>query len=359
MKRFMALGLWCALILMLIGVLPAWAADENESACEAPACFTIRIFKEKLSVEPEKSAPGRFTLYWEVFVTVVRESGGDCPTTPVMLVGSCALTPLARWSLAPASRFTEQSVKVGRNVSYQKIPLATIDLPDSRYMTGAAPSFCSLFDNGQTVNIDLQIRHLASGATARCLQKRTYELKPLTYGLVAAAADGNVAEVKEALERGADPNAKTWENWTALMAACSAGSPQLVQLLVDKGADVNLRSKGFPVATSPLGSRQPSGGTALMVAALNGKPEIVRILLKAGAKIEAMQTDRWTAMTAAAYAGNPEVTRLLMGAGADPNVVEESGYSPLALAIINGNSTAVRMLRNKGAVLRVPWDTFD
>ncbi len=359
MKKFMALGVWCALMAGLAGVLPAWAADDGDSVCEAPNCFTIRIFKEKLTVEPETSIPGRFILYWEVFVTVVRESGGECPTTPVKLFGACALTPLGRWSLAAASRFSEQSLKVGRNVSYQKIPLASIDLRDSKYEDGAKPMFSSLFDKGQTVNVELQVRHLASGTSARCLQKRAYDLKPLTYGMVAAASEGNLAEVREALDKGADVNAKTWENWTALMAACSSGSTELVKLLVDKGADVNMRNKGFPVSTSSLGSRQPSGGTALMVAALKGEPEMVRILLKAGAKLDLLQTDRWTAVTAAAYTGNPEVMQLLLDAGADPNVVEESGYSPLALAFINGNSAAVRALKANQGIVRVPWDTFD
>lgn len=358
MKKFMALVMGCALMVGLAAV-PALAADDGDSACEAPNCFTIRIFKEKLTVEPETSIPGRFTLYWEVFVTVVREGGGDCPSTPVKLFGTCALNPLGRWSLAAASRFSEQSLKIGRNVSYQKIPLASIDLRDSRYASAGAPVFSSLFDKGQTVNVELQVRHLASATSSRCLQKKVYELKPLTYGLVAAASEGNVAEVRAALDKGAEVNAKTWEDWTALMAACSSGSTELVKLLVDRGADVNMRNKGFPVSTSPLGSRQPSGGTALMVAALKGEPEMVRILLKAGAKVDYLQTDRWTAVTAAAYTGNPEALRLLLDAGADPNIMEESGYSPLALAIVNGNSGAVRMLKARGGLLRVPWDTYD
>lgn len=359
MKKFMSLVVWCALIVGSAAFSPALAADDATSECEAPECFTIRIFKEKLSVEPERSMPGRFTLYWEAFITVVRESGGDCPTTPVKLFGAAALTPLGRWSLAAASRFTEQSLKGGRNVSYQKIPLASLDLRDFRHQAGLVPMFSSLFDTGQTVHIELQVRHLASGVSARCLQKKEYELKPLTYGLVAAASEGNLTEVREALDKGADANAKSWENWTALMAACSSGSPQVVQLLIDRGADVNMRSKGFPVATSSLGSRQPSGSTALMVAALKGNPEIVRLLLRAGAKTDYMQTDRWTALTAAAYRGNPHVLGLLLQSGADPNVLEESGYSPLALAIINGNASAARMLRARGAVLRVPWDSYD
>lgn len=57
---------------------------------------------------------------------------------------------------------------------------------------------------------------------------------------------------------------------TALMWAASVGYGEIVQLLLQAGADVNLKNRG--------------GYTALMIAEFNGYKNVVRSLQKAGAQ---------------------------------------------------------------------------
>jgi hypothetical protein len=59
-------------------------------------------------------------------------------------------------------------------------------------------------------------------------------------GLIFACHFGHVAVVKRSLEKGADVNAEGGEYGNALQATSSEYDEQIMKLLLDKGADVNL-----------------------------------------------------------------------------------------------------------------------
>jgi len=88
--------------------------------------------------------------------------------------------------------------------------------------------------------------------------------------LANAARDGDVATVRTLIRNGADPNAIAGQNnWTPLMHAIHKGQIQSVEALLDGGADVNrIAGDGF---------------TALMMAAGYGYTDIVQLLLQRGA----------------------------------------------------------------------------
>jgi outer membrane protein assembly factor BamB len=58
--------------------------------------------------------------------------------------------------------------------------------------------------------------------------------------LIEAVRDGNNALAKELIEKGADVNAKTRYGATPLFFACDKGNVELVKLLIQKGADVSV-----------------------------------------------------------------------------------------------------------------------
>jgi len=93
-----------------------------------------------------------------------------------------------------------------------------------------------------------------------------------------AAERGNLTDVQDALNGGADVNAKNTFGLTALMMASYGGYTlgsyaEIVKLLLDKGADVNVQAAIADV-----------DNTALKVAKKYGRKDIVRILERAGAK---------------------------------------------------------------------------
>jgi ankyrin repeat protein len=57
--------------------------------------------------------------------------------------------------------------------------------------------------------------------------------------LLDAVARGNLEEVKDLLDRGADPNAKRKDDVTALMVAVMDGGADVTQLLIVRGADIH------------------------------------------------------------------------------------------------------------------------
>jgi uncharacterized protein len=89
---------------------------------------------------------------------------------------------------------------------------------------------------------------------------------------------------------------------SALMEAVFSGNLEEVRNLLDKGADVNCRMDG--------------GVTPLMVAAVNGNLDVVNLLLDRGADINAKTEKGNTALDFAGYKGSPEVVALLKSRGA-------------------------------------------
>jgi ankyrin repeat protein len=91
--------------------------------------------------------------------------------------------------------------------------------------------------------------------------------------LTKAALTNNMEAVRLLLERGANPNAKSkTENETALMWAAEKRFTDIVEALLDAGADLNAKST--------------KGKTALMVAVQYGSLDTVQALLRRGAKVD-------------------------------------------------------------------------
>jgi ankyrin repeat protein len=119
------------------------------------------------------------------------------------------------------------------------------------------------------VNAGFTERLVARGAALPKddLRNRTFSAPLLGY----AAATYGLPLARTILERGADPNRKGTRGITPLMMAAAATEPDpaLVQLLIDKGADVGARDDGHR--------------TALDWALLQGDTAAAQVLRKAGA----------------------------------------------------------------------------
>jgi hypothetical protein len=108
---------------------------------------------------------------------------------------------------------------------------------------------------------------------AGAYMRGTYEQYWLNEPLCTAAGDGDRAEVERLLERGASPDAEGIDFIDrAIVVASSEGHRDIVALLVEHGADVNLRDS--------------SGHTALYWARAKGYDDISQLLIQAGARDE-------------------------------------------------------------------------
>ena len=91
--------------------------------------------------------------------------------------------------------------------------------------------------------------------------------------LIVASMDGNFNIVNELLKKGAYVNTKNNSGETALIKASEKGHKDLVDLLLNRGADCNA-------------STYDDGYTPLHSAASSGHKDIVNLLLSRGASVE-------------------------------------------------------------------------
>ena len=146
--------------------------------------------------------------------------------------------------------------------------------------------------------------------------------------LCAAAAGGVEEVVATLLAHGADIDATgSAHNGPALCCAASRGYLSTVSLLIDRGANVNVRYRDFG---SPLG-----------VAAYNGYFDVVQILLKHGADPNhGLSARHGTALCCAASNGHLNIVLLLLKYGAKPNA--ENGKFDIVLHSPVGNRVMAR-----------------
>lgn len=155
---------------------------------------------------------------------------------------------------------------------------------------------------------------------------------------------GDIAQVREWLDAGLDPNTLADRIGTGLMIAAWRGDIPMMELLVARGADVN--------KANALGER------ALMHAAWRGHTNAVKWLLARGARVDS-EPMHWSALHYAVFAGHGEVAALLIEHGADINARSTNGSSVLMMAVYEGHEQLVRQLLARGADRSVKNDRDD
>ncbi len=180
-----------------------------------------------------------------------------------------------------------------------------------------------------------------------------------------AVMGGSVDVVKLLLAKGADVNIRNTAKRTPLMFAASTANsgltlgsraaaqvkgPELVvvvgkpapesasirmlKVLIEAGADVNAQS----------GHQH----TALSEAAQQKDPEVVKYLIEKGAEVDCKDINSWTPLMRAVDAGNLENVKVLVEKGANVNHVAE-GATPLTRAAYMGCDQIAQYLIDKGA----------
>jgi ankyrin repeat protein len=153
-----------------------------------------------------------------------------------------------------------------------------------------------------------------------------------------ATENRNLEMVRDLLKHNANPNMVTRGlPHTALQIAAREGCKEIVELLLEYGADMN----------SPPAEK--FGATALQFAAIGGYLGIALLLLEKGADVNAppAKTEGRTALEGAAEHGRIDMVQLLINAGAD---ISEAGHGQYERALMraskNGHHATWRLLQS-------------
>ena len=194
---------------------------------------------------------------------------------------------------------------------------------------------------------DLQITGLLLRAGAHANVANRYGVTPLTL----ACTNGNAAMIDMLLKSGADPNAALSGGESALMTAARSGSLAAVKTLLSGGARIDAKE-------------DRRGQTALIWAAAEGHADVVQALIDAGADFKTRLASGFTPLMFAVREGRIDVVRVLLKAGADVNETVPSdggrrrgyggrlppvGASPLLVAVMNAHYELAASLLDAGA----------
>ena len=200
--------------------------------------------------------------------------------------------------------------------------------------------------------------------------------------LFEAVAQGYCNVVKLLLDRGADINILGGhsDNSSTLRAAVEQGHLKMVELLLERGADVNAQGVFYGNALQAAVTRPNQEiinmllergadvnaqggyyGNALQAAVRYARgQEIINLLLERGADVNAQGGEYGNALQAAVrYARGQEIINLLLERGADVNAQGGEYGNALQAAAAGGYPRIVELLLNYGADVTMLSETTD
>ncbi|EKV57992.1 ankyrin repeat-containing protein [Brachyspira hampsonii 30446] len=147
----------------------------------------------------------------------------------------------------------------------------------------------------------------------------------------------NIAIAELLIEKGADIEAKDDDGINALVYASTYNNEEMVKFLLEKGADANtvceIENEHTDISSTPL-----------MNAAYRGNTNIINMLLENGADINYTTDFGMTALMMAASFNQFEAAKVLLENNADTSVTDEYGRTALDLAKLEDYKDIVQLL---------------
>ncbi|MBW1810300.1 MAG: ankyrin repeat domain-containing protein [Deltaproteobacteria bacterium] len=170
---------------------------------------------------------------------------------------------------------------------------------------------------------------------ARKAEQYTENMKTLQ-----AIRRGDLAEVELRLDNGCPVDTTNQTSRTLLQHAIAAKQFEIARLLIERGADLNVRSKG----RSTAGKQSP-----LHMCVISNNIEFAKLLLDKGADVNGGEGTHLTPLHLVARTDNQEMAKLLLSAEAKVDARTKGGRTPLHEAATYAKIKVAGLLISKGA----------
>jgi uncharacterized protein len=168
------------------------------------------------------------------------------------------------------------------------------------------------------------------------------DLTEATSNLITAIMANNTAQVRSAIDAGADVNADSGEGRTPLIVAAMSTRPEAVRVLLERGADPRRRADDDAVGNAVTAAFFAMNGTQLTGRSDDWDPhkraaalEVLKLTASRKSDLNLLVRRGQTNMTAlmmAAQAGTLDAVEILLAAGADPNAANGGKHTALDYA---------------------------
>jgi len=188
-------------------------------------------------------------------------------------------------------------------------------------------------DNDVNINININIKCIYMHSTDWSIMYNSLGSTPL----LLACNNNQIKSVELLLEKGADINISDNIGQTPLYIAAYNNYKDLLKLLIKKGAIID--------------KVNDSNMTPLHVACCMLYTDIALILVQNGADINKLSNSNCNPVYNACGGGkgSVETVSMLIEHGADVNIITNNGFTPLCLACIRNKTDLVRLLLLSGA----------
>lgn len=164
-----------------------------------------------------------------------------------------------------------------------------------------------------------------------CATKTTIIMSAITSDIFDACRKNDRTVAEKIYEQDSSViNSTDIKGFTPLILAVYNNSPEVVDFLLENGADVN--------------AQDAAGNTALMGVCFKGYKDLAKKLIGAGADVNQVNVNGANALTFAATFGQLEIARLLLEKGADYDQPDLRGKTPYNHAIIQENIPMIELI---------------
>lgn len=143
-------------------------------------------------------------------------------------------------------------------------------------------------------------------------------------------------------EYGANPNEKDGDEWPLFFTVCIYNTIDFVKLFIKNNVQINIEHKW--------------GGQAIHWAVRKNKPQIIELLIQAGADVNAPAYNNYSPLHYAVEDNDFSLVKLLIKNGANINILNRFDRSPIFLVIGNENIEILKFfIDNNADVNRRAW----